>query len=171
MEPFRMGWRPCLASWLDMYTEKEQTEPIVEEDADSNDSKSSSENLTEEEKIKEMQELKEEKEKKKKMEKEKENEAKWHFSKEERLIVEEMFEYLIDPSLCFVRRMCMEQAPTFDQTLVLGTIRLMECVFEEILVNADGHDSREMSGKPSFLIPSLQSTAFNHNNMYTNFAF
>ena len=135
MEPFRMGWQPCLASWLDKYTEKDVV--VVEEEAKEGEQREEGEEGEEGEAVKETKD--------KATPKVDESTTEWHFTKEERLMVEELFNYLIDPSLCFVRRNCTEQAPTFDQTLVLGTIRLMECIFEEILVNHDGHDSREMS--------------------------
>ena len=42
-----------------------------------------------------------------------------------------------------------EQVTVHDQTLVVGTLRLMESIFEEILVNADGASGAGMSVKVS----------------------
>ena len=125
MEPHRMGWRPCVTSWLQrLQQEPHDTESEVPCPADKRT---------------------------------------WNIDKKEADNLNGLFEWLVDPALCFVRRMCKEYAPTFDQTLVVGLCRLLEGFFESALgVKDDGKKKRRKKGeeviKPSITQATMESS-------------
>ena len=95
MEPHRMGWEPCVESWLQRL-QKEPHDPDSEVPCPIGQ-------LT------------------------------WNISADEAALLKDLFNWMIDPAICFVRRMCKEFAPTFDQTLVVATCRLLEALLDESL--------------------------------------
>jgi dynein heavy chain len=58
-----------------------------------------------------------------------------------------LFKWLFDPCVCFVTKNCKFMVPTLDQNLLVSMMNLLESTLEEVLVNADNHDHRQMSVK------------------------
>jgi dynein heavy chain len=109
MEPHRMGWEPCVQSWL----EKLQKEPHdPESEAACPPGKRT-----------------------------------WNITAEEAEHLNDMFKWMIDPAICFVRRMCKEFAPTFDQTLVVGCCRLLEALMNSVLGVSDDEGKKKKRRK------------------------
>ena len=110
MEPHRMGWRPCVTSWLGRM-QHEVHDPESETPCPPGT-------------------------------------RTWNISKDEADNLNGLFEWLIDPALCFVRRMVKEYAPTLDQTLVVGCCRLLEGLLESMLgYHDDGKRKKKKRGE------------------------
>ena len=88
----------------------------------------------------------------------------WNLSKEEADHLNGLFNWLTDPSICFVRRMCKEYAPTLDQTLVVGLCRLLESLLETALGEVKEVKKRKKKGeeviRKTISTPVLESTFF-----------
>jgi dynein heavy chain, axonemal len=125
MEPHRMGWRPCVTSWLQRI-QQEPHDPESEVPCPT-------------------------------------DKRTWNINKTEAGNLNDLFEWLVDPALCFVQRMCKEYAPTFDQTLVVGTCRLLEGLLESALgVKEDNKRKRKKKGeeevKPTITQATMESS-------------
>ena len=101
MEPHRMTWIPCMESWLDNWTRSKYPEVEESEEADKDELNLGNTPP-----------------------------KKWGFSDEQRKLLADLMRFICDPCMCFVRRNCVEQVPTLDQTLVQAMMRLMESIFD-----------------------------------------
>ena len=125
MEPHRMGWRPCVTSWLERM-QQETHDPESETPCPP-------------------------------------GKRTWNISKDEADNLNGLFEWLIDPALCFVRRMVKEFAPTLDQTLVVGCCRLLEGLLESMLGYQDTGKKKkrgEVTEKKTINQAAMESSFF-----------
>ena len=99
-----MGWRPCLASWIDRVYLHETEEG--EETKQGIDEECSPEQLP------------------------------LQIRAEGCEIIQNLMNWLIDPAICFVRKQCHKIVDCLDQTLVVGTLRLLECLLTDIVRRA-----------------------------------
>ena len=108
MEPFRMGWKPCVKSWLMRFG----TGITVLEEGDRRKEATATEGEGENAEDTEV-----------------ENKANsFRLDKDLTQFVIKFFDWIVDPCICFIRKLCTESVPTLDQTLVVATLRYMEAI-------------------------------------------
>jgi dynein heavy chain len=142
LEPHRMGWKPCLQSWLDRITEKTTPVPAVDDEEKEGDgdgangaaiggddaaavtqaSTAAGSGLEE-------------------------DEPHWNLTKSQAALVHKLFGWLIDPCLSFVRKGCREVVTALDQQLVIGCMRLMESMFSDIMFRDDDQKKKIRKGE------------------------
>ncbi len=129
LEPHRMGWRPCLQSWLDRIAEAPAGDAAgaeaTEGAAGTAEEKKDGENA-------------EESPEANKMELDDENGPHWKLTVEQSALVAHLFDWLIDPAMSFVRKGCRQVVNALDQQLAIGCMRLMESIFAEITDETEG---------------------------------
>jgi dynein heavy chain len=59
-------------------------------------------------------------------------------------LIKFLFEWLVDPMLSFLRKEQKEMAPTVDANLVMSLLNLFESCLEEIYVDEDSHELKEL---------------------------
>ena len=62
-----------------------------------------------------------------------ENEKPFLLSVEHCALISKLMDWLIDPAVSFVRKGCKEVINCLDQQLAIGTMRLMETIFAEVV--------------------------------------
>ena len=65
----------------------------------------------------------------------------WFLSEEEIKTVKDLFSWICDPAICYVKTSCNCRAPTVDQQLVVALLRLIQYQLEEVLGNANESES------------------------------
>ncbi|CAM9229232.1 unnamed protein product [Discosporangium mesarthrocarpum] len=118
MEPEKMGWQPVLDSWIQRHkappseASPDGSTPQTGENTQGGLSPSLQET---EVKVGEKDEDK----------------PKFTLVPEECKLVEELFAWLVEPCLAFIRREISEMVPTVDTNLVQSLINIMDCLLEE----------------------------------------
>ena len=146
LEPHRMGWRPCLQSWLDRVGVKEL--PVKVEETEQSDTASTTESsdatsvAEAKEGGEEAADEKKEKNDKNMME---ENEKPFLLSVEHCALISKLMDWLIDPAVSFVRKGCKEVINCLDQQLAIGTMRLMETIFAEVMAKDESLKKKKSS--------------------------
>jgi dynein heavy chain len=113
---FVVGWRPLLTSWLDrLQADADGAAPKTDGEPDSGVSAPGAD-----------------------------SEHPFQISDKQRAQIVFLFEWLVEPCLCYLRKECVEMSPTVDANLVMSLINTMESALEEIYVDADGHGQKEL---------------------------
>jgi dynein heavy chain len=121
LEPHRMGWRPCLRSWLERIGEEGKTATEVDPKEATNNDGEGEDSIEGQDKAP----------KKLKVEGD-EDERPFVLDADQCKLVAKLMNWLIDPTISFLRKGCKEVINCLDQQLAIGCMRLMESMFAEI---------------------------------------
>eukprot|EP00946_MAST-07B_sp_MAST-7B-sp1_P003364 g3364.t1 len=130
LEPHRMGWKPCLQSWLDRVTAKpdRETENKTGEETADVEAAASKKNANAGSALDDEGPL-------------------WSLSEPQAALVHKLFAWLIDPCLSFVRKGCREVVTNLDQQLVIACMRLMESIFADIMFRTEDQKKKIRKGE------------------------
>ena len=101
LEPHRMGWTPCVDSWIQRLSVKEG------EDVG----------------------------------------RQWILTEEEGAQILDLFMWIADPAICYVKTACNCRAPTVDQQLIVACLRFIEYHIEEFLGDKPEEDGKKKKRK------------------------
>ena len=117
LEPHRMGWTPCVDSWIQRLSVKEG------EDVG----------------------------------------RQWILTEEEGAQILDLFMWIADPAICYVKTACNCRAPTVDQQLIVACLRFIEYHIEEFLGDKpeeDGKKKKKNDEKKKKLTPAQIDSIF-----------
>ena len=145
LEPHRMGWQPCLTSWLDKYGEIEVSTIEIEktEPNDATNNGTDDTKITEDGKTADTDNV-EIKEKENKLDVE-EDERPFVLTKDQCKLINKLMGWLIDPTMSFLRKGCKQVVNCLDQQLAIGCMRLMESMFSEIMYKDESLKKKKSS--------------------------
>jgi dynein heavy chain len=146
MEPFQIGWRPLVISWIQKYcpgfVEKKKSTDI---DLEGEDASADEEKKKKEEAEKAAEEKKKKEAETAKGDSDEPEDVRLTQDMADHLLI--LFDWLADPSLCFIKKMCNSVVDWLEQTVINALLNILYCCLEEFLINADAFDNRTMSKK------------------------